>query len=63
MYIYIIISSFTLVSIGGSLRISPRLSLLASLNRKGSIGLLRFLAYLIQALYTLILLLYVARPI
>jgi hypothetical protein len=47
MYIYIIIISITLVSIGRSLGISLRLNLLALLNRKGSGKLLRLLASLI----------------
>jgi hypothetical protein len=60
---YVIRSSSTIVSIGKKLGIGPKLSLLLSPNKKGSIRSLRLLASLIQALYTPILLPSIARPI
>jgi len=63
MYMRVIRSSSTAVSIGRKLGIGPRLSLLPLRNREGRAGFLRLLASLIQALHTLILLPSVARPI
>ena len=63
MYIYVIRSSSTAVSIGRKLEIGPRLSPLLSLNRGGRVRYLRLSASLIQALHTPILLPSVARPI
>ena len=63
MYMRVIRSSSTIVSIGRKLGIGPRLSLLLLLNRGGRVRLLRLLASLIQALHIPILLPSIAKPI
>ena len=52
-----------MVNIGKKLGIGPKLNLLLLLNKKGSAKSLKPLMSLIQALYTPILLPFVARPI
>ena len=63
MYMRVIRNSSTTVSIGRKPGIGPKLSLLLSLNRGGRVRFLRLLASLIQALYTPILLPFIARLI